>query len=282
MVKRTKQFIVYKEVGNYEYGFQVYDTPIIPTRSHIICDQIKSYIKSNNIEEIQKLLSKDFIYPGCLKKNAWTNLSPKREDILKEEYELYAVKPILEALFFEFNELFFQLLNAIIKSKNEELYKIFIDEIEKTDIPRQVLSRWTTETVKKVHYELKELEKYSDILLKEHSIKGHHALALSKNLKALMASAPDCKENDVKSKVEWLHFKLTFMKELHTKDEIFAPHRGWKRFFANLAALIFSGCLLNGFKYCLTKEWFFCNQTTTQKRVNNLHQIVTSGNRLNF
>jgi len=164
--------------------------------------------------------------------------------------------------------------------KNEELYKIFIDQLEKTDVPKQVSSRWTPDTMKKVQFELKELEKYSDRLLKDHSIKGHHALALSKNLTALIQNLPDSKENDSKSKLEWLNFKLTFVKELHTKDKIFAPHRGWKRFFANLLSLIFTGCLLNGFRYCLTNQWFFCNQTTTQKKVENLHRMVASGSKL--
>ncbi|HEX2549486.1 MAG TPA: hypothetical protein VHM20_06635 [Gammaproteobacteria bacterium] len=278
MSKRTKQFTVYKEVGNYEYGFEVDYAPVTPTNSSIVCDQIKSYIKSHNIEIIHALLSSDFIYPGCVKKNSWTNLLPKREDILKEEYEIYSVKPFLEALFFDSPELFYNLLQVIVKSKNLELYDIFIQQMEKTEIPKFVLYAWTPQTMRKVQNELKALENYSAQLLKAHSIKGQHALALSKNLTTLTLNLPVKKEMNATSKLEWLYFKLSFVKELHSKDEIFASHRGWKRFIVNLISLVLSGGLLNGIKYWNTKQWFLCNQTTTQKKVENLHQFATTEN----
>ncbi len=282
MSKKTKQFTTYQEVGSYVNGFKRYFTPVFPTDPEIVCKQIKSYLKGNDLDFISELLSSDFVYRNALKKQVWINSHPKETDQLKEQHELYCVRPFLEALFYERQSLFFRLISDVIESENIAIYEIFIKHLEQTDIPKTALSPWKDTTFKNVKKSIIDIEEYGK-KIKAISDKGFDAMSLSRNLSQLVKNPPERKENNInKSKIEWLHFKLKFMNELHQYDAKFAPHRGWKKIVANFASFIFSGCLFNAFNYCLTRNWWFCNQTTTEGKINRLHKLVNSDNGMGY
>jgi hypothetical protein len=278
MGKKTTQIMVYREVGNYELGLDVFYKKVHTKDPKVTCAQIKSFINSKQIDVVNQLLSEDFIYPECLKKNSWFNLFPKEKDTLKEEYETYVTCPFLEVIFFEYQELFYSLLSAVVRSKDQKIYELFINKLENTDIPKHIFTKWDGMTTKNIRNGIMDIERYSGKLLKEQSEKGYHALALARNLNSLIINPPNAVDKTAESKLEWLHFKLTFLKELHSKDEIFALHRGWKKIIANLVSLILTGCLMNVVKYYWTKNSVLCDKTESQKKVENLHHIINPGN----
>jgi len=282
MSKKIKQFTTYQEVGSYANGFKRYFTPVFPTDPDTTCKQIKSYLKSNDHNFISELLSSDFIYHGALKKQVWINSHPKEVDQLKEHHEFYCVRPFLETLFYERQPLFFRLISDVIESGNVEIYEIFIKHLEQTDIPKTALFPWKDPTFKNVKKSIIDIEEYGK-KIKAISDKGFDAMNLSRNLSQLVKNSPDQKEKNInKSKIEWLHFKLKFMNELHKNDAQFAPHRGWKKIVANFASLVISGCLLNAFNYCSTGNWWFCSRTTTEDKINKLHKLVNSDNGMGY
>ena len=55
------------------------------------------------------------------------------------------MRPIVEALFFERNDLFEVLINRLVNANNDRLYKAFIDSLSGTDLSQTMLFSWSPE-----------------------------------------------------------------------------------------------------------------------------------------
>jgi len=275
-------------------------TPVEPSSARLVLAELTHAINQNDVDEFKAIISNDFIYPGDGLKEGDTDLKggttypfiiidgqlisfPESNSgyiihdhysatfkgghhVRSFEYRYYSARPMIEALFYEHNKLFRDLVELLAESDNALLHHAFIRSFNKTDVSTDIFVPWDQNVKCNVKAGIKEIKNYGEFLHKAGISRGSYALQLANDLRERMNTLPDS-ENTYTDKVKWLDFKYKFVTSLHSQDSHFVTHRGWKRIISNIASIIFSAGILNLINFCATGNFFFFNKTTTLQLV---------------
>ncbi len=267
-------------------------TPAQFSEAHELITQLSAAINQNNSQELQKILSEDFIYGGyglrqedlqvlqetgrltcdniAKTKKTSSHYSGNEigHDEFTMEYEYYLTQPVIEFLFKEHPEKFAKLVQLLDNSNNENLNLIFVNCL-KNSAMTDILAAWDVTAQQEIKKKITEMDAYGKKLQQKNVDRGNVAVNLARQLNAKVGYCPQNNDNPT-SQIKWLHFKFSFLDTLHSKDQEFKEHRGWKRVIANIASIIFSAGILNLIHYAVTDRILFFDRTTTQELVDNL------------
>jgi hypothetical protein len=194
-------------------------------------------------------------------------------------YRYYWVRPIIENLFFEHNELFRRLVSQVALSENKLIHNSFVENFNRTDLSPEILLPWDVNTMCDVKFGVLQITMYGQQLVSESVDRGKYAIKLATDLNERLDTLPVV-DNSNTAKIKWLDFKLKFVEQLHSQDSHFVGHRGWKQVIGNVASIIFSAGILNLINLAVTGNFLFFNNTKTQQLVARLDHSVIEPDRL--
>jgi hypothetical protein len=189
------------------------------------------------------------------------------------KYRYYSVRPVIENLFFENNELFRRLASQVALSESQLIHNIFAEAFNGTDLPSDIMTPWDAIRTNEVRLGVIEISLYGHQLVSEGIARGHSAIQLATELDTQLDTLPLIDDSNT-AKVKWLDYKLKFVEHLHSQDSHFAGHRGWKRVIGNIASIIFSAGILNLINFAVTGNFLFFNKTRTQCLVKDVDHTI--------
>lgn len=291
--RKLQRITVYSYAAECDPPSENVTISISPSNAHNICQSLLASIDRNDVGKFKSLLDTSFIYPGNGLKDGDTNKDDKYfigldgsmhtynnytgtyiggHHVREFKYEYYYVRPMIAALFFEYNSLFLSVLSRLAQSENALLHEEFVRIYEVcNDMPKQLLTPCIQQTRTNLQMGIDAISQYGHQLNSEGVSKGNNAINLTIKLTRYLQSMPLINTNAASLKVQSLNFKFTFLKHLHSEDKNLNVHRGWKRVVANVGAFLVSGPILNLLNFCITGDYFFCNKTTGQSLVGNVN-----------
>ncbi|OGT36945.1 MAG: hypothetical protein A3F11_09215 [Gammaproteobacteria bacterium RIFCSPHIGHO2_12_FULL_37_14] len=256
-----------------------------PSHFDAIQVKLKQHMTADDDESFKKLLKTKFIYPGKISTDTPDN-NPHREQAWnKASYETYYTQAIIEALFFEKNLFFAELINLLIEKNSDKFFQALMDSLQDTDLSANQLFAWNESIKSQVLKEIAEMaaHAFKSSLDQKYPQKGESAWKLATQLREALQSksvSEATEENNLFKKFEILNFKLDIIKNLHSQDNIFAIRRGYKRLL-NIPAILFVFPIILHRK--ITGAWLFFNQTKTEEQVDNIQAaIVNSKEKIKF
>ena len=218
-------------------------------------------INQQDHKSLQTLLLSYFIYPKRGEKyndyyrGNWHTRSWTTQDAL--------TRPTVEALFIEHPAVFKELLDAVIKTNNEQLAQTFLTccQNERVDIAKTIFLPLNEENERKLANEIISLRALDPGNPKLQSL----ANALATQLLAWPQST---------SQLETLQHKLNFITTLHQEDKHFAHEPNYRKIIINILSIIFTGGLLNLGNKVFTGHYLFFRHTPTQQRIANMDKVV--------
>lgn len=237
---------------------------IIPSDLDKIYDKLKMYIDANDAVNFRRLIRTNFIYNGAY---------PSCPTWATRRYESREVRPIVEALFFERNDLFHNLIKQLIHKNTFAFYVAFCECLEGTDLSQKKLFCWDKETRDKALKYVTEIEAYSQTCQSDDNEiarrKGREMQVIAKTLRPhLFDREYDHGRMNYRDKFQTLSFKLGVISQLQGKSD-FGEHRGYKRIIVNFMTLFFLGGIPNLINKCATGNWLFFNKTESEQRLSN-------------
>lgn len=231
---------------------------------------------------IGKLLQGSFIYPGLINKYKDCRHPPNH-------YETYNVRPVLEALFFERNDLFLDLVLLLIEKSDETLYQAFIDSLKDTELSAEMLFTFNQAMKDDIKKNLESMDDHAQQNYNNHDFLLYHSkylgtLVFIPTLVDKLNSAAPTEEPTLllRNKFQKLAFKLDFLQLLHSEDSEAAERRSacgynpanteedlWG--YKTSRALNAISPLLFGVPFLINKvttgNLFFFSRTTTEKKI---------------
>ncbi len=285
---------------------------IVPSNAESIFNQLVDAIARDDDADFSNALSSDFIYPGDGLKEGDTDfssgsfnpleyLSSDVTDLTRHNqmtsdnhysstyigdhhtrhfvFRYYWVRPIIENLFFEHNELFRRLMSQLALSENTLIHNSFVENFNRTDVSPEILLPWNANIATEVRLRVTEITMYGEQLISEGVDRGNYATKLAGELDERLNTLPVVDDSNT-AKIKWLDFKLKFVEHLHSQDSHFVGHRGWKKVIGNVASIIFSAGILNLINLAVTGNFFFFNKTRTQQLVTEVDHSINKPDRM--
>lgn len=308
MPKTQQKFLISHKVI-IDFGGVDYDhsSPVIFSDAYKIYESLIRYIREGSAEELGGLLTRNFIYSGdglregdtpeeigqaddsycyvATERIQWhtrgdTPVSASERRVFK----YYYTRPILETLFFEYQDLFLELLSRVASSNDPTLHEVFIKAFMRCkDLPQDMLTPPTHKKLENLNAGIAEIKKYGGELLLSRVERGADAITLAHNLENTLSSdgiiPPSA--NRFTASVKSLKFNFKFSKQLHSLDDKFSKHRGWKHIITNIAALLCTGPIAHAIHYIAKGNLLFFNRTTTQSLISNVDEHLKNKDSLN-
>lgn len=264
MAKKITTYTIFnKVIHENPHQEEITHKDILPSNAEQLYHDILTDIETNNTDSVKSLLTQDFIYskPGQIKEHE----QPGDHYSRYCKTQNWITRPVSEVLFFEHNHLF-QLIVAAVSASTSAMHDGFINCLKNTDIPMDIFKPWGEEEIAQIQKGVEEIQKYSKDQKPGWEVRRQHSTELSIILTDALRQFPKV-ESTSTSAVKWLDFKFKFMTKLHSKDEHFVGHLGWKRVIGNIASIIFSGFILNLLNFAVTGNFWFFNQAKTQNLI---------------
>lgn len=238
-------------------------TPLEPTSINKIVEKLREAIRDKDIDLMRRLLNQDFV-TNLGEPAVWTHKGNHHERY--QVNQSYTAEPMIEVLFFRHNPLFQSLIFQIVHTlRDQEFHDVFILSMIHSDIPSTILTGWDESEQAQIQAGLQALKDYEGI---EGSERKNHVIDLHDKLQSRLQSQPSVE--GASHSLAWLDYKFQTLRLLHSKDQYFTGHMGYKRLLVNLATIILSGAVLNLLNYAVTGNFFFFNQTTSQTLIADL------------
>jgi hypothetical protein len=231
---------------------------IIASNADAIFKKIIAIITSHNTPDgLGKLLRRNFIYP-------WNSY---------HQTDIYATRPIIEVLFFEYPAYFIRMMDEIKKSENIEFYKILeevITDEDITDLSQDILYTWTKDMRDNAAASIQDLEHYCDR-------RKPNINTMTSTLTDLIKNQPidnEIKQDDYTNKHDLIIFKAKIIQTVIQHQPDINYHRGCgKRFFSNFMGAIFLFIpQIIHYAFSANHDFWFCNRTTSQEKTDTLLQ----------
>jgi hypothetical protein len=242
--------------------------------------KLVTYLHNNDIENVKKLLTRQFIYPGMISRNYPQN-NHSHGEWNESGYETYYTRPVIEALFFDKPAVFHSIVEAILGINDPAIYQAFEQCLAGTDLSAAVLFEWDFTTQQNVLKEIADIKQYGEQLKADKSdalavVKGEHAISLADKLDKQLNGMHmgKCNHLDAMNRFENLKLKMDMLLDLHSKDASFAVHRGYKHCITNLLSISFSAGIANAINRVVTGNWLFFDKTATEEKVSGIHQAL--------
>jgi hypothetical protein len=238
-------------------------------------------IHNKEVEQIKHLLSRDFIYPEKISQ-VYPNLDDRSKRSPEAKYEVYYTRPIMEAIFHDNIAVFDSIIEAILAVNDADINQVLIESLARTDMSNHMLFGWNHSMRSLVLRQIAEIRAYGETL-ELHKVqdtlaaaRGHQVIVLAHRLAEKIHALEISKLPRTKNEkmLHILKFKLELLMELHSKDETFMTHRGYKRCITNILSIAFSVGIANLVKRSLSNEWLFFNKTTTQEKIDAVHHAL--------
>jgi hypothetical protein len=242
--------------------------------------RLVTYLHNKDIENVKKFLTRDFIYPEMISHDYPQNDNSHGE-WNETGYETYYIRPVIEALFFDKPAVFHLIIETILEINDQAIYEAFEQCLAGTDLAAASLFEWGYASQQNVLKEITEIKRYGEWLKEDKSdalavMKGDYAISLADKLDKQLINMHmgKCNHLDDKNRFENLKHKLDMLLELHSKDESFAVHRGYKRCITNLLTISFSAGLANAINRVVTGSWLFFDKTATEEKISGIHHAL--------
>ena len=287
--KKQQPFSIHDSVSYDDRPHESYNTVIEPSDPNLLYGKIEGAINRSSASELQDLLTGYFIYPGNGFIDPPSPIVPFSYQNLHLDYDrdpyksvyrgghhvrtmtlrYYDTRPVLEALFLEHNQIFQKIVSLVANAKEPSIHAAFVASFKARgidEIPEDILKPWDATTQQNIKDGVEKIDAYGKVLTDKGIKRGEKATELSSQLlKQLEEDLPYATTVDDTTKVKWLDFKFSFLKNLHQHDALFHHHRdgGFKMIATNVASFIFSGFIFNAINYATTGDFFFFKRPKT-------------------
>jgi hypothetical protein len=198
-----------------------------------------------------------------------------------ELYQIWKVRPHVEALFIHDNNKFRSILKLLIEKKDPDLCKAFLMSLKGTDLEK--LPLWNEANRMDTLGQITKLSEYG-IALKNNKDngaknKGNRACEIAeKVMRKVVAKEPTVYPTTYIALLETMLFKLDMAKELRQSDKLFDTHRGILKFLVtNICVSLLTLGIANLINYRMTGHVFFSPNTETQQRILNVQRALKLG-----
>lgn len=201
-------------------------------------------------------------------------------------YEYYDTCSLLEALYFDFNDKFWEILKAVIATENTDICNCFVQSMRELNLPINLFMPLTLKKQDEILAEVQELKNYALKLKSDNVSKGEIANVLADELSNLITSnachsfLTEQRYSENMQILKSLNFQHDLITMLHSKDNELQGHRGYKQIIGNILTILFSAGILNIINYCTTGNFLFFNQTRTEQLVSGVHSVINGDNPL--
>lgn len=253
-----------EELQDFKHGLQA-------SNAESVAAKLFQYIDASDYDSFKRLLYGNFFYEKLSRCSGeyyvgWTT-------------EVWRVVTVFDELFFNNTEMFQGIMKKL--NANTSMRESFYKDVNSRK-ESEVLFTWTKDIEQNTKAELAKLEAYAKILDDDTELGQEKSVAVNRvitQINTLLEKQPNYSHdilrlNTAESAFKILFFKLSLITTLHTEDQLLGIHRSWKRFITNFCTLLFSLGIANGLNYCLTGNFLFFNQTTTQEGVNGVHKSL--------
>lgn len=268
------QFVDWNSQKENELNKKKYFQGVVPSDINVIQSKLIKYVDNGNADKLTTLLKTDFIYPGCINYFR-SNSNRSSGDWADGHTEEYAVRPVVEILFQEHPNFLKHLIETLIKKNDESLFKAFEETIHLDARPK--LFGLTEQTKHAAIYQLETLNKYVQSYDWDVDPDGLQKKNIASSICNMLVDKINraCPSDDMyATKFTTLKLKLAVVTELHSYDNLFAIHRGYKRVLTNLATILFTLGLANIINRATTGNWLFFNKTNTQKIIEKVDHAI--------
>ncbi|MDR3478715.1 MAG: hypothetical protein P4M14_11885 [Gammaproteobacteria bacterium] len=256
--KETLKLYSYAETDENQPEWEALRVP--STKIEQISDDLNNIFEQGIQGALTDLLSRDFIYPDKL-----------------PGLDQYYVRPVIEVLFFEHPHLFYELVQALLASQDDNLFHEFESSMLNSDINPADLFAWNDVMKLKLDKDRMALEQYGhDLVKKGANAKGKCLLKMAADLYGLLSpeNAPATEgEMTPANKLEILSFKCCWLIRLYRDENQLKDVRGYKKILANVMSALFL-FIPNVLNYMVTRNFFFANKTTSQEKMETAAQHV--------
>lgn len=245
-----------------------YTCGVQPSNVKAVYAKLAQYIKDGNAVAFSELLQVNFIYPGRVS-HYESGGHQFADGWYEENRETYKARPNIEALLVDDIDNFERLVDALIEKNDPELYRAFAERLDAVGLKDLFL--WDSALQSKISSHLDRLKEYGRQLYtnidEDAHDRGSKAKELAESISRKVWTHPINEGRDYLTQFQNLKFKLQIVRELHSEDDEFKAHRGWKRVIANLCSILLTAGIANAVNYGLTGNALFFNKTTTQTKV---------------
>lgn len=232
-------------------------------------------IEKKDAERLGDLLCRDFIYE---KIREYTD--KMSDDLISVEntYEIYNVRPVLEAYFKDNLEDLSVIISAVVNKNDLNLMAKFMIAIDAADLFMKRLGEWNEEIKKDALIQIEKLLQHGKKLVNkgdtESVLKGNAVITLANDIKEMVASRGTERPTILSGLFDNIQFKFELAKLLHTKDELLTHHRGYKEEIVNGFSTAFTLSAASARNKAQSGQLFFKVKTKSQEKVESIERSL--------